>query len=818
MNRILVMLLIIAIFLTSCSKPSAQKPEALPAETPLPSASVPEPVGVRETHILPENLGDDLPVSRAMIAKTLALIYADKNTLRATDREIKFTDTTPDKWYDKYINYAFIQGIIAGFGEDEYKPEAPLNISQAQALIKKLNPDTKINLVIDDENKAKPISYALWMDLYLKLLNELKGDGTILESLGIAEQSFIVLATQGNSDLTQWKMITDKGPYSHEGINMDYYVDMEVSALVRDNEVVGIISVKSQSPIILNTYIVRNDNDSITIFSGGAERTYKYRNSLGDVSGKICDIRITGKDCDGIFIYDKVRTGVIKRVTKDFVELEEDGIITLEPAAKFYSALPNEDVRWKRLSDLIVGEDIAQFFIKDETISAAVITKKATPEKIRVAINNSEFNNLYHKDVIISGQKDFIMRTEGQEKTYKAGSELKLDSSLKPKSRIYVESEGKLEIRSVKRSLEGSPAYHGSLEIICDDQGYIIVNEVDLEKYLYSVVPSEMPASYGQEALQVQAIAARTYAYRQYYANSFHNYGANIDDSVISQVYNNISETSQSIQAVDETRGKYLSFEGEIITANFFSTSCGMTANSGEVWPNSETKEFPTYSPKYLRSVKQFSGNQKDLSKEDAAAGFLKAPAEGYDSGVSWHRWKVTMGYDELSAGINASIASRYAATPFLIKTLQPNGAYRSRAIESIGELKDLSVTRRSKAGNIIELKLEGTEATVLVQSEYNIRTLLSPKQRIEGRDSIVLERMDKTAVDDYSLMPSAFFVIEKDTEAGRVTFFGGGNGHGVGMSQNGAKAMLEQGFGVEEVLKNYYQGAEILVMESSES
>ena len=100
----------------------------------------------------------------------------------------------------------------------------------------------------------------------------------------------------------------------------------------------------------------------------------------------------------------------------------------------------------------------------------------------------------------------------------------------------------------------------------------LLINELALEEYLYAVVPSEMPTYYGIEALKVQAVCARSYAYRHLLANSLSRYGAHVDDSVSYQVYNNIPENEESVLAVKDTYGRVIEYEGEIITAYYFST------------------------------------------------------------------------------------------------------------------------------------------------------------------------------------------------------------------------------------------------------
>ena len=114
-----------------------------------------------------------------------------------------------------------------------------------------------------------------------------------------------------------------------------------------------------------------------------------------------------------------------------------------------------------------------------------------------------------------------------------------------------------------------------SIEVKAEEGGLVLINELYLEDYLKKVVPSEMPASYEKEALKAQAVCARTYAYRQIQGNAYGQYGAHVDDSTNFQVYNNISTSERTDQAVNETCGQMLFYNDKPIEAFYYSTSCG---------------------------------------------------------------------------------------------------------------------------------------------------------------------------------------------------------------------------------------------------
>lgn len=111
----------------------------------------------------------------------------------------------------------------------------------------------------------------------------------------------------------------------------------------------------------------------------------------------------------------------------------------------------------------------------------------------------------------------------------------------------------------------GNPSYAGTLDLYATSEGVVMVNELPLENYLCKVVPSEMPASYQKEALKAQAICARSYAYRQIMDYAYPEYQAHVNDSTDYQVYNNSASQQAATEAVQETAGKVLKYNGNII-------------------------------------------------------------------------------------------------------------------------------------------------------------------------------------------------------------------------------------------------------------
>ncbi len=767
----------------------------------------------------------DIPISRAMVAKMIALTFNEATDIKTLDREIQFKDTDPTKWYDPYINAVVIQGFMNGT-DIGFEPLESLTMEQANILLQRIFNCKTLLIPFDKKNKKEPISYTQWMEAYMNGLEEKKKEPGFQDTYGLVKKNLIVVGTSANTvDLPPWTVGTDQGLYNFTGLVLDGYMDQKIQVLLKGKEIIGVLDVIDENPTLFHTYIVKQLQEKLTIFIGGIERTYVYKGKNTLQTGTIADLYLQQGKVVQAEIYQEEVRGRILRVDGDYIELSGDRKIALWDNIKIYSIVEG-DPSWKGKNSLLVGTSLARLIIKDDKVCAAIIDQSPMLSTIRVVLHTTDFKGLKHQNVKLTSSEGFVVRRGGEEISYKGGDVLDIieqtEWDWEKIPRVYIQSknpEGKIQIQTMVRGWgqnRRSPEYGGIIEIAKDIDGYTIVNEIDIESYITSVIPSEMPTSYGVEAAKVQAVTARSYGYAQMYANRYHAYGGHVDDSTSCQVYNNTPQNDVSIQAVKETKGEGLTFQGNVISANFFSTSSGYTANSGEVWTHYETQSFPGNTPPYLVSKKQYEGvDFGDMSQEENAERFLKTKdIDSYDKDFRWFRWQVTMTKEELTAIIQANLKERYKAKPKLIKTLDENKIFRIRPIESIGELLDIQVYKRGQGGNIMELVLVGTENTIKIATEYNIRFLLRPKQYIKGKEPIFLTQADGTKIADFSAMPSSFFVMDKkrtlNGQLQSITFYGGGYGHGVGMSQNGVKGMVDKGYTYQQILQHYYPGTEI--------
>jgi len=809
-SAFIIIITALTLILSSCTSEtgdsSGSTEYGLPEQTPALPILVEEKRPQESAEV--EVVGDDEPVERALAARMAALLLNDPHTVAGLSREITYADSSGGQWFDSYINAVHIQNLMTGDTEN-FRPHDHLSVSEAQALLNALNPDTPIRMRITDDNRNMPISYALWVQLYESTLNELSGAGI---TTGISERDMVILAgPSNNSQLPDGSIIADSGAFAGHGIDFSNFIDKEIRALVKDGEILAVLHVISDTPRIRGAYIVSLGGGYLTVFLGGAERTFFYTGNIPGNIGDIVSFVLKDEEATELTIHSESFRDRVLLHDNSRMEFESRGNLPLSENFRVYTE-ERGAVLLRRPGNIIVGRETARFYEDDGKIVAAVIENRPTPETIRVVIMDSDFSGFTHEQVDITSNEAFTVMENGTVRNFAAGERFTLTNSASLSSRVFINSGGVLKINSLSRSY-GAPEYRGGLEVIRGDGGFIIVNEVGMEEYLYSVLPSEMPVSYGNEALKVQAVTARSYAYNQFYANGFHRFGANVCDSVMSQVYNNMRESAESMRAVRETEGLCLTFGGAVISANFFSTSAGVTANNGEVWAQRPGMNFPAATQPYLSSVRQYSdADFGDLTAEENMFAFMQSQnVQSYDSWSNFFRWTVEMDNEEISAAINANLRTRYDAAPRLIQTLQPDGVFRARPVDTIGNLVNIEVLERGQGGNIMTMRITGSENTILVSTELNIRSLLRPTQYFSGRDPIRLNLHTGDVRENLVLLPSAFFVMERMTDSSGnilfVRFTGGGNGHGVGMSQTGARGMTDAGRTFEEVLAHFYPG-----------
>ncbi len=763
-------------------------------------------------------------ISRANAAKLIAYTFYSSDEINGLERTIELEDTLPSFWYDKYIN------AVVGLGYMEAKDNkfSPSELLTYQDVVKILShvSDNKYSVKVkaQEDVTGQQVSMQRFIQVYSKLLSKLNAEDPGKNPYSIQEKNLIILATPGTDEsLGPWMAATDQGEYGFEGLSIDAYIDKQIKVVVKNKEILGIAQVISRNPSLESAYITAVEKGEVELMIGGV--TKRYVTDLLDETyiNTLVDLHFENGQIVGADIKEEAYKDRVIRVNGSSIETQMNGVIPVSETLKIYDTT-EEGVSWSLLKNIIVGTPDIEYSMAGNEIDTITIKKKPSMNQIRLLLTSTDFEDKIHKDVKIKSSQAFVVDFYGEKKTYEAGDVMTISQwskkMTKDKPRIRItplsaDSPNKplLQVETIKRR-DKEPLYPGTIEV-CKEEGggYTLINEVTIEDYVATVIPSEMPTSYGLEACKVQAIVARSYAYVHVLNNKFGEYGANLDDSTNSQVYNNIPADEISLQAAHETKNQVLWYNGQVISSNCFSTSPGYTANYGEVWANPDGT-FPANTPVYLVSKKQYQGEKlvSDLKDEDKASKFFKMTStdiDAYDNKSPWFRWEVTMSADEVTQSVNAGIKKRYSVNPALIKTLGQDRIFRSKDIDHIGQVEKIQIHKRGEGGNIMEIIFYGSENTIKVLTEYNVRTFLSPMQRIEGQDPIIIKRQDASEIKNYEMLPSAFFAMEANYDDNEklksVTLYGGGFGHGVGMSQDGVRGMIEKGHGYQEVLAHYF-------------
>lgn len=561
-----------------------------------------------------------------------------------------------------------------------------------------------------------------------------------------------------------------------------------------------------------NIWIMEVYDRKIKVFADGEEKEYAVAETKDEVlpllqREQVADVELTDGAVSRITVKEEKISGRLLSISDAFWEIEGYGKVAVAEEIKCYRLYGK--LEQVPVSDLIIGYTLQDFVLQDGKICACLLTAQENMETIRVLLKTNGFSGTYHEEAVLTADTDFEIYYGTKEaetsRLFEAGESVVIggDSEYFTAERIYIRpcaNTGKVVLQSLKRYQE-APSYRGMIELVKTEKGIVIINELLLEEYLYSVVPSEMPASYPLEALKAQAVCARTYAYRYMLHAGYPAYGAHVDDSTGYQVYNNIAEQERSTTAVKETNGQLLYFGERPAETYYYSTSCGLSNDAG-AWKGNNPEDFPYLSAKYIRPGGEAAAIQ---TEEEFWNYIISCDENSFEKDNPWYRW--TYHVEEMDRNqMLEALKERYKANEKLILTQQKDGTYVSRPIEKLGKIKEIQVAVRKPGGSIDELLIVGEKATVKVISEYNVRYVL------KDEDSKVIKQ-DNSSVSAGSLLPSAFFVLETGKEDGYVvgyTLAGGGYGHGVGMSQNGAGAMAEAGFCYEEILMFFYNGTRI--------
>lgn len=738
-------------------------------------------------------IGDDLSISRAMAAKTMALTFYTKEELEGLEQVANFPDVPQTDPFYPYINGAVKLGLLSGDEDGNFYPEKDLTLIQAQALLDRLAPDYDSRMVLDESNQNMPVAYSLWIQLLQTALEEREEE---LSSYGITEETRVLLTAADSGGMF------DNGYYGGAGLDLKPYENTALRYWAKDGEILALLEVTDTTPTIENIYCTASGG-TIRMETGAGSVTRPY---TGQALDGICDITLSeGKATEAVQAAE-LGLCTVKRVNGQEIYLAEQGLLSWADDFRIYDATGTE---WtsQKVSKLICGTEGANYYLKDGKVAGAIITQTVQPDHIRVLIGGAG-----QTKVTISSEGRFTLKSSEAEKAFSNGEQAVMTADLSWFDSGIVEAAptGDNPL-SVTFSDGTKRQYFGTVELERRQDGISVINELPLETYLRGVVPHEMPVDFGETALQAQAITARSYAYNQFYANSYCGYGAHLADTVASQVYLGADTAELSDAAIKATEGKCLTAGNEVVTTYFYSTSCGYGADAKEVWSANGT--FTEESKPYLTGGTHGISTENPDTEEEWLAFWQDWEIEGYDDASPWYRWKTYFGAGQLTEITGAKLKEAAKSHPAHVEVLQEDGSWKAQTPEDLGRLTGISVAKRGESGVMEVLRLDYEKGSVQVKTEYTIRQVLSPTKMTIG-DPIYLQRKDGESLTGNTILPSGFFAVKEMKNAeGKLTgvaLYGGGNGHGVGMSQYGAKGMAEEGKTAEEILEHYYTGTTV--------
>lgn len=398
---------------------------------------------------------------------------------------------------------------------------------------------------------------------------------------------------------------------------------------------------------------------------------------------------------------------------------------------------------------------------------------------------------VYVKPDSVTASLKALLKEKGTYAYHLAGSTSAITDSLKNSlaKQVYLKknqnyqlniSNGKISLKGIKTyntlrvvpekystknvlQIAGKP-YLGNINFAIES-GYIRpTNEnIPFEDYLKGVVPNEMPASWHVEALKAQAVAARTYSVK--------SIGKVVPDTTAFQVYGGYNWYTNSTKAVDATKGKVLKYNNQLISATYYSSNGGYTEASEEVWGNA----LP-----YL------------VAKQDT-----KDPVNAWTLKLSKKQLGTTLtastAASEWSKAKEANAADLAGLKSWLLKNKET--AASDMRIASISSLTFSGKTKGQRA------------KTVSIKLNYHLKNKTGT-YTVNKSTTASMKMTEFRTVMGATKVKSTFASVKNNTND--FTISGKGYGHGIGMSQYGAKARAESGNSYSSILSFYYPGTKL--------
>lgn len=643
---------------------------------------------------------------------------------------------------------------------------------------------------ISTENLHEYVPRAEWMKRYRMILDLLDDGKEITEETVLlleqlpAEEGQILVTNEGEFLFrTKRNILTNWNSYE---------------IWKKDGECIGIAALYEGETQLDNVYIQPGTTGKITFLFGGSSYEISYSGNGEKASATTADLIFEKGVLTRIHQKQDLISGNLLSYNADVIEIEGYGRLSHTERLPVYEVQADGTAVERSLSDVVLGNMEVCYVAGEGYICAILITAPAQLQTIRVLLL-AEDGNRCRSDIWIKSDADGEIRTGDTVTTYHAGELLQASKfqQADPTDTLFYQMTDQSGLFYLCDS-DGnicSNGYSGSLELRHTASGYTLVNVVPLETYLCSVVSSEMPSSFEKEALKAQAVCARSYAYIQILRGDLAAYGAHVDDSTAYQVYNKTVPQDNVKEAVAETASEILTCQGEPVEAYYFSTSVGFT-NTPDAWNVTDPGQYP-----YLQRVcLNIEPSDSDLSKEQTFRDYLTQVPPGYDSEIRYYRWTAEVDFRPVLSRISDILKNRHSISPENVIYYESDG--KETEPFDIRELTGFGEMTRNRSGYLTSVTLTCDSGMVEILTEYNIRLLF-------GTAVTQIAYADGSKADTLSMLPSAACVIDRQTD-GTYRITGGGFGHGIGMSQNGANGMSKRGFGYQDILTFFYQNTEL--------
>lgn len=451
------------------------------------------------------------------------------------------------------------------------------------------------------------------------------------------------------------------------------FIFFVVNVVRNTNEEAASDDIRTEQNQLKSAFCMKNENGRAVFFYHGNTLTMSLKPSQISSS-------VVGEPVQLYYDDGKLRQvrGCEKEYYGSILEETDDSIMILNGGEKTELKKSSDFQIFQKDKKMTTVENYAEpimtsspvtFYTNGGQAYAGVLENNGE-EMIRILLSTTGHEGYLHERVELSCDEKFTMKNGKRHTSYDANQRVTIEAGNSMFSngtiQMVPKNNGRFTIYSIKRA-QGILKVNGNLELSKSGDGILLVNELPFETYLCGVVNSEMPEEYGEEALKAQAVCARSYAYHAMKERRFIAYGADLDDTTMSQVYLEQPQKKSAQIAVKSTRGQILWKDDKALEAFYYASS------------------------------------QDKMEKTSP-----------------WYHWQITFERKSLEDSLKKKIELLDEQGK-----VQPSGIERSRMTSQM-----LQVQKQNEKGQVTELVVtfeQDPAQSYLITGEYEIRKLLSP-------------------------------------------------------------------------------------------